>query len=346
MGTPFSIQGYCEPESCSCAQSGIQCQVDRLNFPCGCTRDACANPSGRVEFNPVRVRTHFIHTLMRLELENSAEQGALEGSSKSGVPHHLLHQPLQPVDEVPSDAVDGLAEQCAVPTDPNYQWENIMPPQESHSAYSLADPLAAENGWFNPVSHHYGSAPVNPPYYAGVASSTPEVFGNVYDPVAPSYDSLIYHGETPAEPVHHPTQEPQEQQQQQPSTLYTELGSSSGGAGNQVGYGTYTDYVVGQAYPSFDHNGFGSYEAPDAYRSVASEDVYNFPPEGGHSYAGPCHNDTSVVDLHHHHHSVGTEAPIKAAAAAAESSSSSEEDALSDMSSSLATIVKETMVSV
>lgn len=44
-------------------------QVDRAGFPCGCSRDGCANSSGRIEFNPVRVKTHFIHTLMRLELE-------------------------------------------------------------------------------------------------------------------------------------------------------------------------------------------------------------------------------------------------------------------------------------
>ena len=44
-------------------------QVDRLNFPCGCTREGCGNTSGRIEFNPMRVRTHFIHTLMRLELD-------------------------------------------------------------------------------------------------------------------------------------------------------------------------------------------------------------------------------------------------------------------------------------
>nr|CAD7399152.1 unnamed protein product [Timema cristinae] len=62
-------KGYCDPDTCSCSQAGIKCQVDRLNFPCGCTRDGCANSSGRIEFNPVRVRTHFIHTLMRLELE-------------------------------------------------------------------------------------------------------------------------------------------------------------------------------------------------------------------------------------------------------------------------------------
>lgn len=58
-------KGYCDPDTCSCSQAGIKCQVDRLNFPCGCSRDNCGNSSGRIEFNPVRVRTHFIHTLMR-----------------------------------------------------------------------------------------------------------------------------------------------------------------------------------------------------------------------------------------------------------------------------------------
>ncbi|XP_043495758.1 uncharacterized protein LOC122519971 isoform X2 [Polistes fuscatus] len=62
-------KGYCDPESCPCSRANVKCQVDRAGFPCGCTRDGCANSSGRIEFNPVRVRTHFIHTLMRLELE-------------------------------------------------------------------------------------------------------------------------------------------------------------------------------------------------------------------------------------------------------------------------------------
>lgn len=60
---------FCDPETCTCSLAGIKCQVDRLSFPCGCTKDGCANTTGRIEFNPIRVRTHFIHTLMRLELE-------------------------------------------------------------------------------------------------------------------------------------------------------------------------------------------------------------------------------------------------------------------------------------
>lgn len=65
---------YCDPDTCSCSQAGIKCQVDRFSFPCGCSRDGCGNIAGRIEFNPLRVRTHFIHTLMRLELEKKQEQ--------------------------------------------------------------------------------------------------------------------------------------------------------------------------------------------------------------------------------------------------------------------------------
>ena len=49
-------------------------QVDRLSFPCGCSKDGCSNPVGRIEFNPIRVRTHFIHTVMRIEMDRKREQ--------------------------------------------------------------------------------------------------------------------------------------------------------------------------------------------------------------------------------------------------------------------------------
>ncbi|KAG8004582.1 Cysteine/serine-rich nuclear protein 3 [Nibea albiflora] len=48
--------------------------VDRMSFPCGCTKEGCSNTTGRLEFNPVRVRTHFLHTIMKLELEKSREE--------------------------------------------------------------------------------------------------------------------------------------------------------------------------------------------------------------------------------------------------------------------------------
>lgn len=71
-----SCRGFCDPDTCECSLAGIKCQVDRLKpheFPCGCTRDGCANVNGRIEFNPARVKTHFIHTIMRLELEKRQE---------------------------------------------------------------------------------------------------------------------------------------------------------------------------------------------------------------------------------------------------------------------------------
>lgn len=72
---------FCDPETCACSLAGIQCQVDRLSFPCGCTKDGCANPSGRIEFNPIRVKTHFIHTLMRLELERKDRDEKVVGGA-------------------------------------------------------------------------------------------------------------------------------------------------------------------------------------------------------------------------------------------------------------------------
>ncbi|XP_056883866.1 cysteine/serine-rich nuclear protein 3-like isoform X1 [Takifugu flavidus] len=71
--------GICDPETCACSLAGIKCQVngtvvDRMSFPCGCTKEGCSNTTGRLEFNPVRVRTHFLHTIMKLELERSREE--------------------------------------------------------------------------------------------------------------------------------------------------------------------------------------------------------------------------------------------------------------------------------
>ncbi|KAM8864503.1 cysteine/serine-rich nuclear protein 2 isoform 2-T2 [Spinachia spinachia] len=60
---------YCDPRHCGCSQAGIKCQVDRMSFPCGCSRDGCGNAAGRTEFNPLRVRTHYLHTVMKLDLE-------------------------------------------------------------------------------------------------------------------------------------------------------------------------------------------------------------------------------------------------------------------------------------
>ena len=60
---------YCLPASCPCIRHNITCQVDRPGFPCSCTAQGCLNKTGRLEFNPVKVRTHFVRTIMRTRLE-------------------------------------------------------------------------------------------------------------------------------------------------------------------------------------------------------------------------------------------------------------------------------------
>ncbi|XP_071823034.1 uncharacterized protein [Apostichopus japonicus] len=62
--------GYCDPQKCQCSLAGIKCQVDRMSFPCGCTKDYCQNEFGRIEFNPIKVREHFISTMQKLEWED------------------------------------------------------------------------------------------------------------------------------------------------------------------------------------------------------------------------------------------------------------------------------------
>ncbi|XP_041659935.1 cysteine/serine-rich nuclear protein 1-like [Cheilinus undulatus] len=77
-------QGFCEPETCACSLAGIKCQVDRFNFPCGCSKDGCGNIQGRIEFNSRRVQTHYIHTAMRLKLERRLQNEALSQDGETG----------------------------------------------------------------------------------------------------------------------------------------------------------------------------------------------------------------------------------------------------------------------
>ncbi|CAM9203949.1 unnamed protein product [Lampetra planeri] len=82
-------QGFCEPETCACSLAGIKCQVDRFNFPCGCTKDGCGNTQGHVQFDSRRVQTHYIHTVMRLELERRLRDETLGPEDQTGLPEDL-----------------------------------------------------------------------------------------------------------------------------------------------------------------------------------------------------------------------------------------------------------------
>ena len=126
----------CDPDTCSCSLAGIKCQVrepggagkakpesgaspgsagsspapllslqmDHTTFPCGCCREGCENPKGRVEFNQARVQTHFIHTLTRLQLEQGAESlGELEAPAQGATfsPNEQVLAPTFPLAKPP-----------------------------------------------------------------------------------------------------------------------------------------------------------------------------------------------------------------------------------------------------
>ncbi|EDO29869.1 predicted protein [Nematostella vectensis] len=78
---------FCDPATCSCSLNGINCQVDRDSFPCGCTRDACRNPQGRHEYDPISVRRHFIDTVLKLRGQKYiwGDQATIDGSTKQSV---------------------------------------------------------------------------------------------------------------------------------------------------------------------------------------------------------------------------------------------------------------------
>uniref|UniRef100_A0A2D4JQ75 Cysteine/serine-rich nuclear protein N-terminal domain-containing protein n=1 Tax=Micrurus lemniscatus lemniscatus TaxID=129467 RepID=A0A2D4JQ75_MICLE len=72
--------------------------MDCTSFPCGCTRDGCGNREGRTEFNQARVQTHFLHTLMRLQLEGNQRND--DGNLESKLPFRdHLHSFAYPVNE-------------------------------------------------------------------------------------------------------------------------------------------------------------------------------------------------------------------------------------------------------
>ncbi|XP_044225062.1 cysteine/serine-rich nuclear protein 1-like [Thunnus albacares] len=83
-------QGFCEPETCACSLAGIKCQVDRFNFPCGCTKDSCGNAQGHIKFDSRRAQTHYIHTVMRLELERRLQDETLSREDQTGLPEDLV----------------------------------------------------------------------------------------------------------------------------------------------------------------------------------------------------------------------------------------------------------------
>jgi hypothetical protein len=52
-------KGVCgQNDSCSCFANGINCQIDRWNYPCSCSQKRCKNPFGLKKFNLKSVMEH------------------------------------------------------------------------------------------------------------------------------------------------------------------------------------------------------------------------------------------------------------------------------------------------
>ncbi|XP_027306175.1 cysteine/serine-rich nuclear protein 1 [Anas platyrhynchos] len=114
-------QEVCDPETCSCSLAGIKCQMDHTSFPCGCTKDGCGNTEGRIEFNQSRVQTHFIHTIMKLELEK--QQQSSEGVAEAEPPFR------ERLPQLGCAAGKGPLEERAAPLAPAFQFSPQFSPE-------------------------------------------------------------------------------------------------------------------------------------------------------------------------------------------------------------------------
>ncbi|KAM4606442.1 cysteine/serine-rich nuclear protein 1b isoform 1-T2 [Polymixia lowei] len=116
-------QGFCEPETCSCSLAGIKCQMDHSSFPCGCTKDGCGNTEGRIEFNSTRVQTHYIHTIMKLELEKKLEEHSgteEEEDAPAACPAQSGHALAGPL------GLPAQAEHPSVPAGPSFPFSSEL----------------------------------------------------------------------------------------------------------------------------------------------------------------------------------------------------------------------------
>lgn len=118
--------------------------MDHSSFPCGCTKDGCGNTEGRIEFNSTRVQTHYIHTIMKLELEkrleehsSTEEENRTEASqaqtAQSSHPHGALGLPSQ-------------AEHPAIPAGPSFPFSSELATAGENSCSSDMTDLSDYSG--------------------------------------------------------------------------------------------------------------------------------------------------------------------------------------------------------
>ena len=84
--------------------------MDRPGFPCSCTAEACLNKTGRLEFNPVKVRTHFVRTIMRTRLEAARDLQSHNSYLPSGTLGYLAQMyTRQEMTQVPGQGYHDVA---------------------------------------------------------------------------------------------------------------------------------------------------------------------------------------------------------------------------------------------
>ncbi|CAF0958723.1 unnamed protein product [Brachionus calyciflorus] len=68
---------------CSCYANGINCQIDRIKFPCSCNVKRCKNLFGMKRFNPKQIQEHY---KLKLNGKNLLQDEAksVEASKKRG----------------------------------------------------------------------------------------------------------------------------------------------------------------------------------------------------------------------------------------------------------------------
>ncbi|XP_067624803.1 serine-rich adhesin for platelets [Eurosta solidaginis] len=191
---------FCDPETCACSQAGIKCQVDRAMFPCGCTRDACGNIAGRVEFNPTRVRTHFIHTIMRLEMENRQQQNPPLCSTMSSYS-------LSATCATSSTIVGSAAHASGLTSTPSYA--NSLPgsyySMQTQSNYSSGYASPAYTG--EPAANYYqqqssSNGTTTATHFSAVSTTTDLQTSTQQTYQLDSLDAGIYTGSVTATPVY------------------------------------------------------------------------------------------------------------------------------------------------
>lgn len=112
-----------------------------MNFPCSCSREGCANENGRIEFNPVRVRTHYIRTLMRLEIEKKKEEEEQR--------NRMILNNLESSSQL-SYSASSLSSGISGGTLVNFSYHNNLPSYYSQpSTYTISSSSNLDNACFN-----------------------------------------------------------------------------------------------------------------------------------------------------------------------------------------------------